>query len=330
MKRRWVSVIAMLLFAFLLTGCEASQSFYAMDTAMNISAYGLHAQDAVNESISYINELEAAISRTRAESDIAKLNDAQGEPVELSEQAADILSEALRLAQQTDGYFDPTIAPLSDLWGIGTEHAAVPAQTDIDKILPYIGYKTVQLKGNTALLAANIGIDLGGIGKGYAADQVAAILKQKGIKQALVSLGGNVYVIGEKEKGTPWSVGITDPDDESTYFGILSVSDTSVVTSGDYERYFEQNGKRYCHIFDPKTGYPAETDLRSVTVVSQKSVEADAYTTALFVMGFEKAKAFCQTHHIDAVFMRKDHTVYVTDGLKDKFSLESTEYTYET
>lgn len=333
MKKRWLgAVAAAVLMAAVLAGCgqkEVSQDFYAMDTAMNIRAYGSHAQDAINQCVQYINGLEQDISRTQEGSDLSALNRAEGKPVGLSEQTADVLEQALRLADETGGCFDPTTAPLSDLWGIGTEHAAVPAQTDIDAALELVGYQSVKLDGTEASLPAGACIDLGGIGKGYAADHVAQLLRDAGVKRAVITLGGNIYVLGEKEDGVPWTVGITDPDNPGDYFATLGVSDTSVVTSGDYERYFEQDGTRYCHIFDPETGWPAQTDLRSVTVVSECSTEADAYTTALFVMGYDRAKAFCEEHGIEAVFVKKDHTVSVTDGLRDSFSLTGSEYTYE-
>lgn len=332
MKRRWIGAAACVMLAVVLTGCgttEVSQDFYAMDTAMNIRVYGRNAQQAVNDCIQYINALEADISRTREGSDLYELNHAEGETVSVSEQTAEVLEEALTLAQETDGNFDPTIAPLSDLWAIGTEYAKVPEQSEIDAVLPLVDYTEVSLNGTEVSIPADACIDLGGIGKGYAADQVAEILREAGIKQAVVTLGGNIYVIGQKEKGMDWTVGITDPNEPGDYFATLSVSDTSIVTSGDYERYLEQDGKRYCHIFDPETGYSAETDLSSVTIVSENSTQADAYSTALFVMGLDEAWEFCEENGIEAVFVCKDSTVHVTDGLKDSFSLVNTEYTYE-
>lgn len=332
MKKRFAGIFCAAVLAMILPGCaqqEAAQDFYAMDTVMNITAYGKNAQDAVNDCVSYINSLEAEISRTKETSEISSLNSADGKTVSLSEDTAEILQAALDLAEKTNGYFDPTIAPLSDLWKIGTEEAAVPLQADIDAVLPEIGYQNITLSGTEASLQAGAKLDLGGIGKGYAADHAAQILRDAGIEHAIISLGGNVYVVGSKDGSTPWTVGITDPDQEEEYIATLTVSDTSVVTSGDYERYFEQDGRRYCHIFDAQTGYPADTDLRSVTVVSPDSTSDDAYTTALFVMGFDKAWEFCQENNIQAVFIRNDHTVHVTEGLQDSFSLTSSEYTYE-
>lgn len=333
MKRKLCLLFLTIAGMVLTSGCgaqkQASQDFYAMDTVMNITAYGKDADAAVVECVQYINDLEAKISRTREESEIAALNRADGEKTELSEQTADILSDALTIAERTGGAFDPTVAPLSDLWKIGTENARVPEDEEIQEALASVGYQRVSQDGTSVTMEQGMQIDLGGIGKGYAADHVVEILKEHGVERALVSLGGNIYAVGSKEKGLNWTIAITDPDDEQAYLGTLSVSDTSVVTSGDYERYFEQNGKRYCHIFDSATGYPAETDLRSVTVVSPDSTEADGYTTALFVMGHDKAVEFCEKNGIQAVLVRDDHTVYVTDGLKDAFHLESTEYRNE-
>jgi thiamine biosynthesis lipoprotein len=334
MKRSlfWL-ILAAMGSVFLLGGCgsqkQASQDFYAMDTVMNITAYGAKSEEAVTECVQYINSLEAKISRTREDSEISQLNAADGELTELSEQTADILSDALEIAQTTQGAFDPTVAPLSDLWQIGTEDAHLPQEEEIQDALQGVGYTNVSQDGTTVTMKAGTRIDLGGIGKGYAADHVVEILKKYRVKRAIVSLGGNIYAVGSKEKGVDWKVAITDPDNEQNYLGTLSVSDTSVVTSGDYERYFEQDGKRYCHIFDASTGYPAETDLRSVTVVTPDSTLADGYTTALFVMGHDKAIAFCEENNIEAVLVRNDHTVFVTDGIKDRFDLTNTEYSYE-
>lgn len=319
--------------AVALTGCapkQATQDFYAMDTVMSITAYGGKAEQAVSECVQYINQLEAAISRTQESSEISAVNEADGTTVELSEETADILQDALDIAAETDGCFDPTVAPLSDLWQIGTDNAHLPEQEEIDEALQYVGYERVSMDGGAVTMDAGMKMDLGGIGKGYAADHVVEILESYNVKRAIIALGGNIYALGSKDRGLNWTVAITDPDNQEDYLGTLEVSDTSVVTSGDYERYFEQDGKRYCHIFDAETGYPAETDLRSVTVVTPESTKADGYTTALFVMGYDKAVEFCEQHEIEAIFVCSDHTVHVTDGLKDAFTLlNETDYTYE-
>lgn len=308
-------------------GQEATQEFYAMDTYMSIQAYGGDAQEAVNECVQYINHLEQEISRTNKKSEIYTLN--QEGSAAVSDETADILNAALELAKQADGYFDPTVAPLSDLWQIGTEDAHVPKKSQIEKARKLVDYTKVEIDGDTVTMPKGMKIDLGGIGKGYAADHVVQLLCDKGVTSGIIALGGNIYVIGQKDGGKDWNVAIADPDSNDTYLGKLSVSDTSVVTSGDYERYFEQDGVRYCHIFDTATGSPAQSDLRSVTIVSDDSTKADAFTTALFVMGYDKAQTFCEENDIEAVFVCCDKTVHVTDGLKDCFTLINSEYTYE-
>lgn len=305
----------------------ASQQFYAMDTVMNIQAYGEDAQTAIDECVKYINGLEDEISRTDENSEIYKLN--HGESSEVSEDTLDIVQSALDLAKESGGYFDPTVAPLSDLWQIGTDDAHIPEQSEIDDAKALVGYDRVKIDGSSIDMDDGMEIDLGGIGKGYAADHVVQIMNEYGVERAVIALGGNVYVMGEKAADTGWKVGISDPDDSTGYLGVLEVSSTSVVTSGDYERYFEEDGVRYCHIFDTSTGYPAQTDIRSVTIVDDNSTRADAFTTALFVMGYDKAVEFCAEHDIEAVFVLSDHTVHVTDGLKDCFTLDSADYTYE-
>ena len=189
------------------------------------------------------------------------LNAADGAPVALSDEGAKLLSTALDLSAATNGAYDPTVAPLTDLWGIGTEHQQVPAQSDIDAALQTVGTQHVHVSGDSVQLDGGSRIDLGGIAKGYAADLCADILKDADADGLLV-LGGNIYAVGTNE-GKDWNIGIADPDEPTDTVAAVAVHDLSVVTSGDYERYFEQDGVRYHHIFDPETGYPAASGLRS-------------------------------------------------------------------
>lgn len=270
------------------------------------------------------------LSRTREDTDIAKLNAADGAPVTLSDEGAKLLSTALDLSAATNGAYDPTVAPLTDLWGIGTEHQQVPAQSDIDAELQNVGIAHVHENGDAVTLDSGSKIDLGGIAKGYAADLCADILKSADADGLLV-LGGNIYAVGTNE-GKDWNIGIADPDDSADTIAAVAVHDLSVVTSGDYERYFEQDGVRYHHIFDPKTGYPAASGLRSVTVIDENSTRADALTTALFVMGADKGRAYCEENGIAAVFVTADKQVFTTSRVADvctfTFTGEDKGYTY--
>lgn len=313
----------------ILTGCAAKPSsytadFFAMDTFMSITAYDAD-EDAAREAAfaceQQVNSLEPALSRTREDSDLYRLNHADGAVCTVSDETYAAIEAAVKYAELTDGAFDPTMAVLTDLWGIGTEQAHVPAQAEIDAALAKVGYGNIVLLGdNQVQLKNGAQIDLGGIGKGFATDAVADVLagqSEESVSGALVQLGGNIGAFGENpaRKGGGWSIGVADPDDNADFIATVEVRDQSVVTSGDYERYFEQDGKRYHHIFDPATGYPADTGLRSVTVIDENSTRADALTTALFVMGLDEGMAFCAENGIAAVFVTSDKQVYTTDAV---------------
>lgn len=333
---------AMLLLA--LSGCGSSGSstqlytttedFFAMDTYMSVDVSSEKSESAAeNMAIKIeqrVNQLDAALSRTQQAGDLYKLNHANGQPTEVSDDTYTALEKALEYAEMTNGAFDPTMAPLTDLWGIGTEHQQVPAQSDIDAALQTVGTQHVHENGDAVTLAPGSKIDLGGIAKGYAADLCADILKDADADGLLV-LGGNIYAVGTNE-GKDWNIGIADPDDSADTIAAVAVHDLSVVTSGDYERYFEQDGVRYHHIFDPKTGYPAASGLRSVTVIDENSTRADALTTALFVMGADKGLAYCEENGIAAVFVTADKQVFTTSRVADvctfTFTGEDKGYTY--
>lgn len=333
---------AMLLLA--LSGCGSSGSstqlytttedFFAMDTYMSVDVSSEKSESAAEDMAvkieQRVNQLDAALSRTQQAGDLYKLNHANGQPTEVSDDTYTALEKALEYAEMTNGAFDPTMAPLTDLWGIGTEHQQVPAQSDIDAALQTVGTQHVHVSGDSVQLDGGSRIDLGGIAKGYAADLCADILKSADADGLLV-LGGNIYAVGTNE-GKDWNIGIADPDDSADTIAAVAVHDLSVVTSGDYERYFEQDGVRYHHIFDPKTGYPAASGLRSVTVIDENSTRADALTTALFVMGADKGRAYCEENGIAAVFVTADKQVFTTSRVADvctfTFTGEDKGYTY--
>lgn len=333
---------AMLLLA--LSGCGSSGSsaqlytttedFFAMDTYMSVDVSSEKSESAAEDMAikieQRVNQLDAALSRTQQAGDLYKLNHANGQPTEVSDDTYTALEKALEYAEMTNGTFDPTMAPLTDLWGIGTEHQQVPAQSDIDAALQTVGTQHVHVSGDSVQLDGGSRIDLGGIAKGYAADLCADILKSADADGLLV-LGGNIYAVGTNE-GKDWNIGIADPDDSADTIAAVAVHDLSVVTSGDYERYFEQDGVRYHHIFDPKTGYPAASGLRSVTVIDENSTRADALTTALFVMGADKGRAYCEENGIAAVFVTADKQVFTTSRVADvctfTFTGEDKGYTY--
>lgn len=306
-------IVAALVPLLLMCGCAPKSyktDFFAMDTFMSVIVQGEQAEQAAQQCERHIAELEQALSRTREDSEIWQINHAAGEAAAMPTAGGALLT-AMEYARLTDGLYDPTVARLSDLWAIGTENARVPAQDEIDEALQSVGVdKLTAEQGNTFALRGGAQIDLGGIAKGIAADECAAILRQRG-NDGLLVLGGNIYAVGANE-GEDWVIGIADPENSADYIATLGVQDQSVVTSGDYERFFEQDGRRYHHIFDPRTGYPAQSGLRSVTVIDTDSTRADALTTALFVMGLDKGTAFCVENEVAAVFVTSDKLVYTT------------------
>lgn len=326
-------ILAASLLLLTLSGCGGksepySTDFFAMDTFMSVKVLGSDGESLAQQCENEINALEGVLSRTREDTDIAKLNAADGAPVTLSDEGAKLLSTALDLSAATNGAYDPTVAPLTDLWGIGTDNARVPAQSEIDEALTHVGYQNVKLLGNNQVQLLNgAQVDLGGIGKGYAGDIVHEMAESDTSDQwhVLARLSGNIEMYGGKtaDSGTDnWNIGIADPDDNTDSIAVVSLRDGSVVTSGDYERFFEKDGKRYHHIFDPATGYPADSGLRGVTVIDPCSTKADALTTALFVMGLDKGMKFCEENEIAAVFITADKQVYTTSALGGYVSFE--------
>lgn len=328
MKKLW-GLLALLL--LVCAGCGRVQSaetaFFAMDTYMVIEARGRDAEKAAAEAERSVFALENLISRTRKNTDIARLNAAGGAEVTVSPETMALLRQAKELA--VPGAFDPTIAAVSDLWGINTDGARVPSQEEIDAARATVSIDNLILTGeDRARLRNGARLDLGGIGKGMAADRCAEILRARGIESAMITLGGNVYALGEKADGSAWTIGIADPDGGASFIATLAVKDTSVVTTGDYERYFLRDGVRYHHVFDPATGAPARSGLRSVTVINRDSTLADARSTALFVLGLEKGLQYCEENGLQAVFITEEREIYVTEGLRDSFTFLGKEAGY--
>lgn len=306
---------------------EASRDVFAMDTYMTVTAYGKNAEAAVDAAQAEIERLDALLSTGDADSEIAKLN-ADGS-AKLSEDAGYLTERALELYQETDGAFDIAIYPVMEAWGFPTQNFQVPSQETLDQLLPLTNAGNISYDKETRKISFGVEgmkIDLGGIAKGYTSSRIMDIYKDNGITSGLVNLGGNVQALGTKTDGTKWKIAVQSPDDTEDYLGILSVQDKAVITSGGYERYFEEDGVTYHHIIDPKTGYPAESGLVSVTIVSTDGTLADGLSTSLFIMGEEKAADFWREHkdEFDAILMSDDGTLYVTEGLENDFSTERT------
>ena len=309
------------------SGCSLESKydceFFAMDTVMTINAYGSKSESAVKAAQNEINRLDKLLSVQKENSEIFKLN--QSKKMTVSEDTLTLITRSKEIYTLTDGAFDISCEPLIREWGFysGLKNK-VPSQLVIENALEGVGAEHIKIKDSTVTLDDNTSLDLGGIAKGYASHKAAEILKENGVTSALMSLGGNVRAIGSKPDGESWSVAVTDPDDNSRSIGTLKISDKAVVTSGGYQRYFEENGQTYHHIIDTKTGYPADSGLKSVTIVSDDDALADALSTALFVMGLEKSGKFYSENSslFGAVFITDKGEIYVTDNLKDSFMSE--------
>lgn len=327
----------MMSLVLLLTGCsdkseekqtEYKKDIFAMDTFMTIKAYGDKAEIAVDEAEREIVRLESLFSVTDTDSDVSKINLNAGTSAEVSDDTIMLLTYALDYCQMTDGALDITVYPILREWGFTTGEYKIPDNERIKELLAFTDYRKIKISGNTVSLEKNTKIDIGSTAKGYTGDRIAEIMQKNGVDSALINLGGNVQAVGTKPDGSKWKIGIQDPENSGEIVCTLSVSDCAVVTSGNYERYFVgADGKKYCHIIDPKTGYPADNGVISASVIGKSGVMCDALSTALFVMGTEKAIAFCKSHHeIDAVIITNDKKMYVTEGLED---MSAVSYKYE-
>ena len=322
MKRRRAGALALLVLLLLpLCGCAPqadTRELFAMDTVMELTVYGSGAADRTRETAALLSGLEAKLSVTRADSEVARLN--AGETVDLSPETAALLRRSIALRDETGGALEPFLYPLTRLWGFTTGDYRVPSDAEIAETLAGIRSGSYTLEGDTASLHG-LALDFGAVAKGYAGQLAAEQLRAAGVTSAILSLGGNVQTVGVKPDGSRWNVAIRDPEDPEGYLGVLAVGETAVVTSGGYQRYFEEDGVRYIHILDPETGRPADTGLSSVTIVSEDGLLADGLSTALYVLGLDRAEALWRDRSdFEAVLVTKDGSIYVTAGLADAFS----------
>ncbi|MPM25996.1 FAD:protein FMN transferase [bioreactor metagenome] len=335
---------ALLLCLLLLAGCSSggtgdtgvTEDFFAMDTVMKITAYDGD-KDAVTAAVQEVNTLEALFSRTRTESEISAVNAASGsgKSIKVSETTFSILDSAVAFSKRTGDAFDITIAPVMDAWGFTKGEYRVPSQEELDALLPLVDDSLLEMDSGTfsvCLPKPGMAIDLGAIAKGFTANRVLEVLAAHKVTSAIVNLGGNISVLGTKTDGSDWRVAVRDPKDSESYVCVLTLTDKTLSTSGGYERYFEENGKTYHHIIDPKTGYPAETGLTSVTVVSSSGATADALSTACFVLGEDKAlELWRSSSDFELVLVREDGKVLVTEGLEKDLDTQggNNGYTFE-
>ena len=352
-----VLVCPMLLF----TGCQnttgtstatekepISISSIKLNTAIQITIYDSQDKSLLDDCLALCDKYELVFSRTNEKSELYKLNhrkntsdkdpnaDGQTTPYpvsgtadtwHISEGLASLLSQGLSITRESDGAFDIAIAPLTSLWDFTAEDPKVPDDAAIQKALPLCSSDGVTIDGQDITLPSDdIQFDVGAIAKGYIADRMKDLLVKKGVKSAIINLGGNVLCIGSKPDGTPFKVGIQKPfADRNETEAVMDITGKSVVSSGIYERCFKQNGKLYHHILNPKTGYPYDNSLISVTIISDQSVDGDALSTTCFALGLEDGLKFAEKKGVQAVFITEDYELHYTDGFQDEINVTDVE-----
>lgn len=322
-----------LIIVIFFSGCSSydaaeSEVIFAMDTVMELTAYGENGRAALTGAIEEINRLDRLLSVTDPGSDVSKINNSRGAAVDVSSDAAQLVDAAVGLSERTNGALDISVYPIVKAWGFTSDSYRVPPDEELKRLLGFVGYSriSVDTRANTVSLDPEMEIDLGSMGKGYAGDRATEKMKETGVTSALLNLGGDILALGTKPDGSLWRIAVRDPLDSGKYLGIISADNKAVATSGGYERYFEQDGKVYRHIIDPATGYPADSGVISVTVIGENGAVCDGLSTSLFVMGLESAAEYWKScGEFDAIIVTDNGEVHITQGIESSFELLSTE-----
>jgi len=297
---------------------EAERTVYAMDTIMNLSAYGINSDSILDKAEIEILRFDDLWRRKSESSEIYKINSLKSAAV--SSDTSELIQKAVEISRSTNGVFDITIAPVMDLWGFYTKEFNVPDERELKNALLGVNYNNITVDGNNITLSGNSEIDLGGIAKGFLSDRIIQIYRENGIESGIVSLGGNVQTLGRKPDGKLWRVAIQKPDNENAFLGVLSVENMAVITSGGYQRHFEKDGITYHHIINPNDGFPANSGLKSVTVVSESGAFADGLSTSFYIMGIEKSTEYWRENDgFDIIMLTDNDELYITEGLKSIF-----------
>lgn len=309
-----------------------SKQLYCLGTIINLTAYGKYAELSINEAEKRLNNIDDKMSAFKNYSELSKINNSAGKKFEVvSPDTYFVIKKAAYYSKLSEGTFDPTIRPLVKLWNIGKDNFKIPTNYEIKEAIKLVNYEDILFNDENRsimLRKTNQCLDVGGIAKGYAADEIKAIFKKYGVKSALIDLGGNIYAVGKKVNNQNWNIAVQNPLNERGQFvGILNLYDKSVVTSGGYERYSLKNNKVFHHIINPKTGYPAENEIISTTIISNNSIDGDGLSTGVYILGLKKGfKLIEETAGIDAVFITKDKKICITSGIKNNFKLTDTNF----
>lgn len=338
---KYLSLSSLLIFSLVfIVGCSKnnkvssplSRSETLMGTVVKVTIYDSNDTKILDKAFDRVREIEKSVSINQEGTILDKVNESSGiSPVIVDEDTFKIVEKGIKYSNLSNGLFDITVGPLVKLWSIGLPEARVPSKDEIDSVLGYINYKDIELNENENsifLKNPNMIIDLGGIAKGYTADEISEVLTENNVHSAIIDLGGNVYTHGRKVNGQDWNVGIQNPiSNRGDILGTIKVNNKSVVTSGTYERFIEKDGIKYHHILDPKTGYPYDNNISGISIISEKSIDGDALSTSVFAMGVEEGLAFVESQpDVEAIFVTTDNNIYLSSGMKDIFNLTNTEF----
>ena len=311
----------------LLSGCsglprERSQTYTdtLFDTVISVQIFDSVDEDVLEGCEKLCKKYESMFSNKIEDSEISRINSAGGNPVEVSKETIKLIKKGIYYSEMSDGVFDITIAPVSNLWDFKAETPLVPSPEAIAEAVSHVNYENIIIRDNTVKLTdPHAGIDLGAIAKGYIADRIKDYLEEEGVRHAMINLGGNVLAMGSKLDGSDYNIGIQEPFDETGEpITSVKISDKSVVTSGIYQRYFKADGKIYHHILDPNTGYPCENNLYSVTILTDSSLTADALSTTCFLLGYDRGmKLINQLDNVDAVFITNDNQIHYSKNFQN-------------
>ena len=311
----------------LLSGCsglprERSQTYTdtLFDTVISVQIFDSVDEDVLKGCEKLCKKYDSMFSNKIEDSEISRINSAGGNPVEVSKETIKLIKKGIYYSEMSDGVFDITIAPVSNLWDFKAETPLVPSPEAIAEAVSHVNYENIIIRDNTVKLTdPHAGIDLGAIAKGYIADRIKDYLEEEGVRHAMINLGGNVLAMGSKLDGSDYNIDIQKPFDETGEpITSVKISDKSVVTSGIYQRYFKADGKIYHHILDPNTGYPCENNLYSVTILTDSSLTADALSTTCFLLGYDRGmKLINQLDNVDAVFITNDNQIHYSKNFQN-------------
>jgi thiamine biosynthesis lipoprotein len=306
------------LFFLFIRNFDESREYYRngilMDTFIEVRIWGRDGERALNECWENLEYLAKLLDRFSNNSDIYRINSKAGSWVKVAEDTLEIINKAIYYAKMTDGYFDPTITPILKLWGFYDKRYRIPTEDEVKRELRKVDFRRIQIREKMVFIPKGMEIDLGGIAKGYILDRLLSSLKRYKIERALLNIGGQIGVYGKPKDGNEWEIRIRNPRKLDDYIGLVYINKGSVATSGDYERYFIRDGIRYCHLIDPKTGYPVR-EVMSVSIISENATKADALSTAFFVMGAKAISYWEKFTDLGVVIVFSDGKIWYSPNI---------------